>query len=201
MSERPKPVDPERHSSYLPREKKSTKPFHQTPMLDQLVDGPWPSFVTGLKRLAHGNNMMVDVLGQLEHSYKTRPGLLEGRHGIGIRLRRRHHSRFSEVRRHVSRVERVSHAACAAARPAIITTTKNAAPALELVETSGARGSSRFTARPAISCSSARPARTTQHFFDEINEYGFRPRRRRSLRAHGRCRASGRRAARAVELQ
>ena len=78
MSERPKPVNPERHSSYLPREKKSTKPFHPTPMLDQLEHGPWPSFVTGLKRLAHGNNMMVDVLGQLEHSYKTRLGYWKG---------------------------------------------------------------------------------------------------------------------------
>ena len=68
------PKDPERHASYLPTEKRSTKPFHPTPMLDQLETGPWPSFVTGLKRLAHNNNMMVDLLGQLEHSYKTRLG-------------------------------------------------------------------------------------------------------------------------------
>ena len=26
---------------------------HETPMLDELETGPWPSFVTGLKRLAH----------------------------------------------------------------------------------------------------------------------------------------------------
>ena len=25
--------------------------MHPTPMLDQLESGPWPSFVTGLKRL------------------------------------------------------------------------------------------------------------------------------------------------------
>ena len=29
-----------------------SKKQHDTPMLDQLEGGPWPSFVTGLKRLA-----------------------------------------------------------------------------------------------------------------------------------------------------
>ena len=72
------PKNPERHSTYIPSGKKSTKPFHPTPMLDQLEGGPWPSFVTGLKRLAHENNMMVDLLGQLEHSYKTRLGYWKG---------------------------------------------------------------------------------------------------------------------------
>jgi sulfite reductase alpha subunit len=50
-------------------------------MLDQLESGPWPSFVTGLKRLAYEGkhaNMMVDLLGQLEHSYKTRLGYWKG---------------------------------------------------------------------------------------------------------------------------
>ena len=76
-----KPKNPEKHSTYLPnaKDRKSTKPFHDTPMLDQLESGPWPSFVTGLKRLAMNNNMMVDLLGQLEHSYKTRLGYLKGR--------------------------------------------------------------------------------------------------------------------------
>ena len=74
-----KPKNPEKHSTYLPLDKKkSTKPFHTTPMLDQLESGPWPSFVTGLKRLALENNMMVDLLGQLEHSYKTRLGYWKG---------------------------------------------------------------------------------------------------------------------------
>jgi len=72
------PKNPEKHSTYIPKEKKSTKPFHKTPMLDQLESGPWPSFVTGLKRLAHNNNMMVDLLGQLEHSYTTRKGYWKG---------------------------------------------------------------------------------------------------------------------------
>jgi len=56
----------------------STKKLNPTPMLDELESGPWPSFVTGLKRLADDNNMMVDLLGQLEHSYETRTGYWKG---------------------------------------------------------------------------------------------------------------------------
>jgi len=54
------------------------KKQHDTPMLDQLESGPWPSFVTGLKRLAKDNDMMVDLMGQLETSYKTRKGYWKG---------------------------------------------------------------------------------------------------------------------------
>ena len=59
------------------------KELHNTPMLDQLESGPWPSFVTGIKRLAKDEgkpyqNMMVDLLGQLETSYETRKGYWKG---------------------------------------------------------------------------------------------------------------------------
>jgi sulfite reductase alpha subunit len=54
------------------------KKMHETPNLDQLESGPWPSFVTGLKRLAKDNDMMVDLLGQLETSYQTRKGYWKG---------------------------------------------------------------------------------------------------------------------------
>ena len=54
------------------------KKMHPTPMLDELESGPWPSFVTGLKRLAGDNPMMVDLLGQLETSYRTRKGYWKG---------------------------------------------------------------------------------------------------------------------------
>ena len=54
------------------------KKIQATPMLDQLETGPWPSFVTGLKRLAKDNDMMVDLLGQLETSYETRKGYWKG---------------------------------------------------------------------------------------------------------------------------
>ena len=56
---------------------------HDTPLLNQLEDGPWPSFETGLKNLSNDNskpyaNMMKDLLGQLEHSYETRMGYWKG---------------------------------------------------------------------------------------------------------------------------
>jgi sulfite reductase alpha subunit len=59
------------------------KKMHDTPNLDQLESGPWPSFVTGLKRLANDEgkpyqNMMVDLLGQLELSYTTKKGYWKG---------------------------------------------------------------------------------------------------------------------------
>ena len=63
--------------------KAKTKKLHDTPLLDELESGPWPSFVTGLKRLANDEgkpyaNMMKDLLGQLEHSYKTKLGYWKG---------------------------------------------------------------------------------------------------------------------------
>ena len=66
---------------------KNKKPA--TPMLDQLEGGPWPSFVTGLKRLADSEDkqyapMMKDLLGQLEHSYETRKGYWKGG-TVGVR--------------------------------------------------------------------------------------------------------------------
>jgi len=54
------------------------KPMHPTPNLDQLESGPWPSFVTGLKRLAKDHDNVVDLLGHLEHCYKTRSGHWKG---------------------------------------------------------------------------------------------------------------------------
>ncbi len=54
------------------------KKTYETPMLDQLETGPWPSFVTGLKRLANDNDMMVDLMGQLEASYQTKKGYWKG---------------------------------------------------------------------------------------------------------------------------
>ena len=58
--------------------------IHDTPNLDQLESGPWPSFVTGLKRLRDEHpdervrKMNNDLLGQLETSYQTRKGYWKG---------------------------------------------------------------------------------------------------------------------------
>ena len=49
--------------------------MHQTPMLDELEKGPWPSFVTDIKRMAAtGKEACADLLGQLELSYKEKEG-------------------------------------------------------------------------------------------------------------------------------
>jgi len=56
----------------------STRTLPDTPLLDQLESGPWPSFVTGLKRLAKDNGMMADMLAQLETSYANRKGYWKG---------------------------------------------------------------------------------------------------------------------------
>ena len=76
---------------------------HHTPMLDQLESGPWPSFISGIKRLRDEhpderiNRVTGDLLGQLEHSYETRKGYWKGgtvsvyQYGGGII------PRFSEV--------------------------------------------------------------------------------------------------------
>ncbi|RDH88429.1 MAG: dissimilatory-type sulfite reductase subunit alpha [endosymbiont of Escarpia spicata] len=58
--------------------------IHDTPMIDQLEEGEWPSFVKGIKRLRDMhpdkriNEMTNDLLGQLEHSYETRKGYWKG---------------------------------------------------------------------------------------------------------------------------
>ncbi len=60
------------------------KKTHDTPMLDQLEGGPWPSFITGFKRLRDEHRderirgLANDLLGQLEHSYETRKGYWKG---------------------------------------------------------------------------------------------------------------------------
>ena len=47
---------------------------HKTPMLDELTKGPWPSFVTDIKRLAERKPQCDDLLGQLELSYRDKEG-------------------------------------------------------------------------------------------------------------------------------
>jgi sulfite reductase alpha subunit len=55
-----------------------SKELYNTPNLDELENGPWPSFVTGLKKLAQddheGAGMVRDVLATLETSYVTKKG-------------------------------------------------------------------------------------------------------------------------------
>lgn len=46
----------------------------ETPMLDELESGGWPSFVREIKQAAERNEMAADLLGQLERSYRERIG-------------------------------------------------------------------------------------------------------------------------------
>ena len=57
---------------------------HPTPLLDQLESGPWPSFVSDLKRQAQTKPECWDILGQLELSYKDR--MTHWKHGgiVGV---------------------------------------------------------------------------------------------------------------------
>jgi len=48
---------------------------HATPMLDELDKGPWPSFVSDVKRMAaKGNRMCEDWLGLMEMSFRDKEG-------------------------------------------------------------------------------------------------------------------------------
>ena len=46
----------------------------ETPKLDELEKGPWPSFVKEIKSAAEKSPMASDLLGQLERSYEERVG-------------------------------------------------------------------------------------------------------------------------------
>jgi sulfite reductase alpha subunit len=56
-----------------------------TPQLDELENGPWPSFVTEIKRAAEKSPMAGDLLGVLEQSYEDKVG--HWKHGgiVGVK--------------------------------------------------------------------------------------------------------------------
>ncbi len=56
-----------------PKEEDLMKKY-ETPLLDELEKGPWPSFVTEIKKAAAKNEMANDELGQLEKSFRQKRG-------------------------------------------------------------------------------------------------------------------------------
>ena len=86
----------EQLKNYTEEELKNFKIKHATPMLDELEKGPWPSFVSDIKREAlhrkklGQDNLMIpmevceDLLGQVELSYKE--GETHWKHGgiVGV---------------------------------------------------------------------------------------------------------------------
>jgi sulfite reductase alpha subunit len=65
------------------KDESKDKATHQTPILDELEGGKWPSFITGLKHLRDEGTpsnraIMNDLLGQLELSYEEKLGFWKG---------------------------------------------------------------------------------------------------------------------------
>jgi len=59
-------------------------PKHNTPLMDELEKGPWPSFVSDLKRQAEKSPQCWDIVGQMELSFKDR--MTHWKHGgiVGV---------------------------------------------------------------------------------------------------------------------
>lgn len=150
---------------------------HKTPMLDELEQGPWPSFISGIKRLRDQhpdervNGVANDLLGQLEHSYETRKGYWKGGtvsvygYGSGII------PRFSEVGAtfpaskefHTLRVQ----------PPAGNYYTTDVLRQLGASWERWGSGLVTFHGQTGNIMFIGASTENTQHFFDEINDYGF----------------------------
>jgi len=150
---------------------------YDTPMLDELENGPWPSFISGFKRLRDEhpekriNEVADSLLGQLEHSYETRKGYWKGGtvsvfgYGSGII------PRFSEVgdafpeskEFHTLRVQPPAgnHYTTDMLRQLADSWEKYGSG---LVTFHGQTGNIMFIGTDT---------ENTQHFFDEVNEYGW----------------------------
>ena len=146
-------------------------------MIDELENGPWPSFISGIKRLRDThpekriNEMTNDLLGQLEHSYETRKGYWKGGtvsvYGyVGGII-----PRFSEVGNtfpaskefHTLRVQPPAgnFYSTSMLRQLADSWEKHGSG---LVTFHGQTGNIMFIGSTT---------ENTQHFFDEINDYGF----------------------------
>jgi len=153
------------------------KKIYETPMLDELENGPWPSFISGIKKLRddHPDERIQEVtsslLGQLEHSYETRKGYWKGGtvsvfgYGGGII------PRFSEVGSafpeskefHTIRVQ----------PPAGNHYTTDMLRQLGDSWEKWGSGLQTFHGQTGNIMFIGTTTENTQHFFDEINDYGW----------------------------
>jgi sulfite reductase alpha subunit len=150
---------------------------HVTPMLDELENGPWPSFISGFKRLrdehpdARINGMANSLLGQLEHSYETRKGYWKGGtvsvfgYGGGII------PRFSEVG-HAFVESKEFHTIRVQPPASNFYTTDMLRQLGDSWEKWGS-GLVTFHGQTGNIMFIGTTTENTQHFFDEINDYGF----------------------------
>ena len=153
------------------------KKIHETPMLDELENGPWPSFISGIKRLRdeHPEQRIREVtnslLGQLEHSYETRKGYWKGGtvsvfgYGGGII------PRFSEVGDAFPE-SREFHTLRVQPSPGNYYTTDMLRQLGDSWEKYGS-GLQTFHGQTGNIMFIGTDTPGTQHFFDEINEYGW----------------------------
>ena len=150
---------------------------HETPMLDELENGPWPSFISGIKNLRDRhednriNEMSNDLLGQLEHSYETRKGYWKGGtvsvygYGGGII------PRFSEVGKQFP-ASKEFHTLRVQPPAGNYYTTDSLRKLADSWEKYGS-GLVTFHGQTGNIMFIGSTTENTQHFFDEINEYGF----------------------------
>ncbi len=153
------------------------KKNHETPMLDELESGPWPSFISGIKRLRdeHPEERIREVtnslLGQLEHSYETRKGYWKGGtvsvfgYGGGII------PRFSEVGKAFPESKEF-HTLRVQPPPGNYYTTDMLRKLGDSWEKHGS-GLQTFHGQTGNIMFIGTDTPGTQHFFDEINEYGW----------------------------
>jgi dissimilatory sulfite reductase alpha subunit len=150
---------------------------HETPMLDDLEHGPWPSFISGIKRLRDQhpdpriNGVANSLLGQLEHSYETRKGYWKGGtvsvfgYGSGII------PRFSEVGKQFPESKEF-HTLRVQPPAGNFYTTKILRQLTDSWEKWGS-GLVTFHGQTGNIMFIGATTQNTQHFFDEINDYGF----------------------------
>ncbi len=150
---------------------------HDTPMLDELENGPWPSFISSFKRLRDEhpeqrvNEMANDLLGQLEHSYETRKGYWKGGtvsifgYGGGII------PRFSEVGNQFP-ASREFHTVRVQPPAGNMYTTDILRQLAETWDKVGS-GMQTYHGQSGDIMFIGTDTDGVQKFFDEINEYGF----------------------------
>ena len=149
----------------------------KTPMLDELENGPWPSFISGFKRLRddHSDERIREVanslLGQLEHSYETRKGYWKGGtvsvfgYGAGII------PRFSEVE-NAFQASKEFHTLRVQPTPGNYYTTDMLRQLTDSWEKFGS-GLITFHGQTGNIMFIGATTDNTQKFFDEINDYGW----------------------------
>jgi len=150
---------------------------HPTPMLDELEKGPWPSFISGFKRLRDNhpsekiNQVANSLLGQLEHSYETRKGYWKGGtvsvfgYGGGII------PRFSEVGEAFPESKEF-HTLRVQPTPGNYYTSEMLNQLTDSWEKYGS-GLITFHGQTGNIMFIGSDTANIQHFFDEINDYGW----------------------------